>query len=217
MMQFKTIAITGLALTLVCLAGCATYDRIPTGRWEGQGVYTEYMAQNLIDEVNDKKEIARSNEYTTSMTITEETVQGNEALVIEILSKHDELETLENSDRTHLRVVLQPYKTLPNGTQLLSMLDCQIVIKSEDTLSEPEWDSHLEGLGSATLEKRDGALIIHLDYQFASDDDTPFQDVIVLYGNKAYKLGSIRSSEFKDSSLDNLQRITWSESLRKVE
>jgi len=198
-------------LTLaVLLCGCqASFEAIPTGRWEGQGKWSGY-------EKNKQGRLERRDgTYTTTVAIAKRNLAGQEMLVATVFSEHPDDSTL-GFKRVHVLMTLTKSAKSANGSVLCDT-HVQVDIDGPSTLKEPS-DDDLEKVleqdppPPAKLSRFGWLKTLEVWYE--PPDKTgrsPFAEDFIFDGNRLVKKGYYRSKNRTD------EIIRWTENLHKVE
>lgn len=191
------------SLTMVALltfsTGCTTLPtraEIPCGEWSGHGMFVLHKWKG--DESSEAaREILQHGEYPTWLKIEKTTIDDNEGVRMEILSKRGKIETLEG-DRTHIIMRLRPTETLADDAITLYHLAEFGLSDDEDA---PGLEKGTEGTTYATCMRAAGQIVLRVHYFDG------FSDTFRFRGNAVHKDGAYFDS---DEGV-----IRWTEWLRR--
>lgn len=195
-------------VTLLC--GCqASFEAIPTGRWEGRGTYASYKenAEGALEHTDGT--------YKTTVVISKGNVAGKDVRLVRVLSDHSDDPLFERSS-VHVILTLSDSGVFADGN-LLCDAHATVETRRSTVLAETgddELDSVLQGhpAPDATLSRSGWRNILHVQYERPDETGrSPFAENFTFDGNRLIKKGYYGSEKAADEA------VHWSEELRKVE
>lgn len=198
----STPTLNTVAVGLACLVGgCTSPERfgmIPLGKWEGHGVFV-YENWQLDEETATQPAHLKSmkREYPTSLFIERITSDGQDFLVLEILSERGMIPGA--GERTFIRAALFETKSVANGATLYSIADWKFNPEPSNALALKRPDGNPQT--NASCLRIGDVIVLHIQYLDHFADTLRFRNDGVVKDGIFYN---------KDGGL-----IHWSELLKR--
>lgn len=190
----------GTAVMLLLCVGCAGVPRraeIPIGTWSGEGTFVleKWDAAETADAASG---VLSQGKYKTHLTIEPTTLDGRDALRMEILSERGEVEGLDG-DRTHIISILCETRSIENDTITFYRI-CQEGLSLD--AEEPSMEYAPDEFTRATCLLRPGEVVLRIEYMDKLIDIYRFRGDTVL---KDGTYGGVEAEGY----------VHWSERLRR--